>query len=532
MLENKINKLAIYFLLANLGLSYVRADYDNDPNLEYTWESARGSVYRYQVQMSVNEEPFKLVGNTPDSKPDFTITDALHGVPYRIRVRAETSEGHTGEWSEPSDNTIPYYIPDKIELKNPGMHWISLPNIPNDPVTAYNLLDNGVQAVLKPGVVPLDVEKIIQELPNGIEQLVEKLIYPALTNSINNHSYALNLNIDQGITLRIGEDFPINPYENVIVQVTTPKTLEFLGFPDNSPSDIHLISGINNLAFPLLSQPIKYTAYSLLATYPQIVAIASVDSDTQWIKFAAYYDEILWGEDFDIEPGKGYVVATTSELDLDISNENAPGPLAPSQRNDNNLPLYDSRNFFIISGGLIDEKSEPVPNNAVSLELITSEGNSNFQTTTGDSGKWVYTLPTNQGDKVRVSVTNREDIKPIEIKIDEQTQTKPYFSGDIQVNPLSTKLMQNYPNPFNPETWIPYTIKQDTDVKIGIYNVNGQLVRKIDLGHQLAGTYIGKDKSAYWDGRNDYDEQVASGIYFYKLLTDANNPARKMVLKK
>ena len=68
--------------------------------------------------------------------------------------------------------------------------------------------------------------------------------------------------------------------------------------------------------------------------------------------------------------------------------------------------------------------------------------------------------------------------------------------------PTQNLLLQNYPNPFNPETWIPYQLATDTDVKITIYASNGVVVRTLLLGHQTTGYYTGRDRAAYWDGRN------------------------------
>ena len=85
------------------------------------------------------------------------------------------------------------------------------------------------------------------------------------------------------------------------------------------------------------------------------------------------------------------------------------------------------------------------------------------------------------------------------------------------LTPQETTLLPNYPNPFNPETWIPYHLSDDADVQISIYNTKGALVRWLDLGHQIAGYYTDRTKAAYWDGKNEFGEQVASGVYFYHL---------------
>ena len=98
--------------------------------------------------------------------------------------------------------------------------------------------------------------------------------------------------------------------------------------------------------------------------------------------------------------------------------------------------------------------------------------------------------------------------------------------------PAETALLRNYPNPFNPETWIPYHLSEDANVKLTIYDVNGELVRTIDVGHQTAAKYDSRAKAIYWDGRNRFGEQVASGIYFYHLDAGDFSGTRKMVILK
>ena len=98
--------------------------------------------------------------------------------------------------------------------------------------------------------------------------------------------------------------------------------------------------------------------------------------------------------------------------------------------------------------------------------------------------------------------------------------------------PEETALLANYPNPFNPETWIPYRLANDSDVLLSIYGINGVLVRELDLGHQRAGYYTDRNRAAYWDGRNEWGEPIASGIYFYQLRAGDYSQMRKMVIVK
>ena len=95
-----------------------------------------------------------------------------------------------------------------------------------------------------------------------------------------------------------------------------------------------------------------------------------------------------------------------------------------------------------------------------------------------------------------------------------------------------TALLQNFPNPFNPETWMPYRLASNAPVSIQIYNVQGQLLRELNLGEQKAGSYVTRDTAAYWDGRDDVGETVSSGVYFYTLQAGASQTTRRMLVLK
>ena len=100
------------------------------------------------------------------------------------------------------------------------------------------------------------------------------------------------------------------------------------------------------------------------------------------------------------------------------------------------------------------------------------------------------------------------------------------------LTPEKTALLANYPNPFNPETWIPYQLAQASNVQIHIHAINGTLVRTLDLGHQSVGIYQQRTRAAYWDGRNQLGEPVASGVYFYTLTAADFTATRKMLIRK
>jgi flagellar hook assembly protein FlgD len=93
--------------------------------------------------------------------------------------------------------------------------------------------------------------------------------------------------------------------------------------------------------------------------------------------------------------------------------------------------------------------------------------------------------------------------------------------------PTVYALQQNYPNPFNPVTQIVYELPEATRVTIAIYNLLGQRVKTLVSGQQIAGVH-----KVVWDGKDNLGNQVASGVYIYRLETENYSLSRKMVLVK
>jgi len=89
-------------------------------------------------------------------------------------------------------------------------------------------------------------------------------------------------------------------------------------------------------------------------------------------------------------------------------------------------------------------------------------------------------------------------------------------------------LSQNYPNPFNPTTVIRFTVRERTPVRLHIYNVVGQRVRTLVDDVRTPGVV----HTIEWNGRNNSGQSVASGVYFYRLVTTDFTQTRKMVLLK
>jgi hypothetical protein len=130
------------------------------------------------------------------------------------------------------------------------------------------------------------------------------------------------------------------------------------------------------------------------------------------------------------------------------------------------------------------------------------------------------------GDIVYCATIDRQGYLPklqlIRINPDGSTKV-----NEIPVVNKSTSVSV-YPNPFNPTTTISYSIPAAAAVELSIYNVKGQKVVTLVNQHQEAGEY-----SAQWNGTDEQNNSVASGVYFYQLSDDSGRSSvQKCLLLK
>jgi hypothetical protein len=124
--------------------------------------------------------------------------------------------------------------------------------------------------------------------------------------------------------------------------------------------------------------------------------------------------------------------------------------------------------------------------------------------------------------------TEDEDSLNIPLSVEPRGDLALTTFGDIK----RTALLQNFPNPFNPETWFPYRLAVDGPVTLRVYDIKGQLIRRLPLGEKRAGSYLTRERAAYWDGSNETGESVSTGVYFYRLDAGTFSDVRRMILAK
>jgi hypothetical protein len=102
---------------------------------------------------------------------------------------------------------------------------------------------------------------------------------------------------------------------------------------------------------------------------------------------------------------------------------------------------------------------------------------------------------------------------------------------DRNQNPEEYSLSQNFPNPFNLETQIQYTLFEEAQVQITIFNLKGDHINTVVHQKQTPGEYV-----FTWKGLDENGHQMASGVYFYQIEIIHDNQrkeqTRKMLMLK
>ncbi len=162
--------------------------------------------------------------------------------------------------------------------------------------------------------------------------------------------------------------------------------------------------------------------------------------------------------------------------------------------------------------------------------LLSTNGGASFDQVLASgplNGTFDWELSTPAGNQNRLKVVCHDSAgnSTEAVSAADFTITTSSAVGDLPLERLA--LTQNAPNPFNPRTEIKFSLPSKQVATLRIYNVEGRLVRTLLDGAQDAGAH-----SVMWSGKNDQGGQVASGLYFYRLRTDAGVLTRKMTLLK
>ena len=246
--------------------------------------------------------------------------------------------------------------------------------------------------------------------------------------------------------------------------------------------------------------------------------------------------------------GQGFILTAQQAAQVTISGEgwtNPSGAAAAPLVALKGIEVTDTTPVLALRGAVVDEGAGLTGNRLRVIVKNLSTGKAITGLTSGEAAAYRLTVVDTEtaraamiGDVLEVlarSTNPRIGVKPLRYTVTADDVRRSLIELPelvIYEIPVETQLMANYPNPFNPETWIPYRLAEDAFVTLTIYDLTGQVVRTLDVGHRIAAIYENRSKAIYWDGRNRFGEQVASGVYFYHLSAGDYSATRKMLIIK
>ncbi len=341
------------------------------------------------------------------------------------------------------------------------------------------------------------------------------------------------------------EGWNLNQDDSVVGHYDSPdgRRHGFIARPaDKAESDhfsnvfnVTLAKGLNMLSVPL-APPALMSAKSLAGLTGATTVIA-LDAEKQ--EFVGWTPTAP-DDGFPIEGGKGYIVNVPETRQFAFvgsqwTNQTEDAAAAPAISVE---PIQEAW-AFVVNGHLqgkpaFDGYRVIVRNTRTDSTITAPVRGDYFAAATADLARRSVV---HVGDVIEVRVIGPEgniESHTLNFKVTPEDLANAVLSIRLDNigQPKLTQLLQNFPNPFNPETWIPYQLESASDVSLSIYDTAGSIVRTIDLGFKPQGFYMTRSTAAYWDGRNNIGEQVASGVYFYSLNTPDFSATRKMLILK
>ena len=392
---------------------------------------------------------------------------------------------------------------------------------------------------------------------NGIEKTIQSVsdLYDALggagtVNLLGTHDaktrrwFSYTGTPDRGTS----GDQPLTDDKGIIASMKTPVSVRLGGDPlgTNGSSVITLHPGVNIVGMPLRDSRIARVSdlFALDGIRDNVIAVTvSANGEFHTVRQVGDAGDIpiTGGQSFNLKARRATTVAISGDGWYNASGTAAapPTPLIGIQ-------VTDTTPVLALRGSIVGEKTNL---NKVGLR-VTVKNLSKGKSTTGIIGEdeavryqaTIVDVETGRaakiGDILEISAQSSEPfigIQRLRYTVTAEDVKRNWIQLPALVTyeiPAKTELLANYPNPFNPEPWIPYRLAEDTFVTLTIYDLSGQPVRTLEVGHRIAAVYESRSKAIYWDGRNGLGEQVASGVYFYALTAGDFSATRKMVILK
>jgi len=355
------------------------------------------------------------------------------------------------------------------------------------------------------------------------------------------------------------------PTEGYYINVNQDVTLQVTGTEIVTPLSIPLNAGWNIISYPCLS----HSQNALNAVQPLISSGNLVKViDEQGHSIVKIFNN--WSNSIgDMLPGEGYYVNVNATSSLTISCGGAALAANPADQLQSQKPKhfqlefigypYEPMNIFVIDvrvdgENLIagDEIAVYAGDRCVGVSVLNSplsidnpieiiarqdDGNGNgfkagdhitfrlWRSNTGEElfidGSGIQYFAPDRAESIAAQAFEGLGTAVAAINLTTTSVT------ENAAMPQRYQLYQNHPNPFNPTTTISYDLPEATDVRLEIFDLQGNIVRQLVNGHRDAG-----HQTIEWDGRNSYGVRVVSGIYFYKLVSGKFVDTKKMILTK
>ncbi len=341
-------------------------------------------------------------------------------------------------------------------------------------------------------------------------------------------------------------DFDFRIFGNLSLSgLNIPMTFKFIDMDDNTFTD--------SLGVKVVQEAITYINGSILIT--SLGEINTGDINLNGIAFeisdAIYFTNYFMNpftapfnplQYANSDINHDNIVASIADLValINVITKGGQGKIAVGEGNNLNATLLTEKNDdgirisyesdFEIGGLLITFAGDDVT--ADNVLNLTDNMTLDFASGAESNRILVYSLDGNQmpdGNHAFVQLDLESDIEilSVEVSSSDGVLATVETSHKEMTLPTTFTLSQNYPNPFNPSTQISFSLPEQTDVSLDVYNVLGKKVRVLINESFAAGNH-----TVVWDGRNDAGAEVASGIYFYRMMTEMNHQTKKMLFLK
>ena len=311
---------------------------------------------------------------------------------------------------------------------------------------------------------------------------------------------------------------------------------------------MYMINMLDNCDMVLQGVPVDYinmpiylfNGWNWIGYLPQLPntlngALVSIGDLGSLIKnqtgFATYYEGFGWYGLDAMNPGSGYMLQM---VDSAVLIYGVPDGLVKSDVNTKELHwsvnphLYEHN--MTITATIENVLEGDVLSVFVDDEVRGVAEATHFPLTDSYTFNLMAYGETGEELKYRVYQSGRE----VELSSEISFEINGIVGNDIEpvllkTNQLPTEfgLLQNYPNPFNPSTVISYQLLDNSEVRLDVYNIQGQLIKTLVNTNLEVGYH-----TITWDGTNLNGESVASGVYFYSIQSDGFSSVKKMLLIK